>query len=356
MNEEKQLNKIEINDDLYNAIHKISDIFNSKLADIDSNLKVKSFEFKSESSLNEEINSKMNNIKDIYFVDSGYNHVFDSNYLKVIFFKVGYSKLNEKKTVDQKIDNYFVILTKKEDKFNFDVFKVLNYSSYNFDIQKLDFFLNGNNFNLNNLKLDFLNHELLKDLEKNIIIDSLRRYFELNLVLKLIEMNRLRCDFTVVLDGLLDSYYDFEKPILEKILKYDCVFGFSKKTIFSSNLDTVSFIDITDKLSLKTDLLKSIVVKLSEKSNYIFRIDYNSCLDPYFIYLFFNKLSDNIFIGYPYGLILIDRLCKVSESEKKLINLVLFQNCTDKRLFNLYSNESNSHDFIDAINFSKNIK
>lgn len=301
---------------------KFDDVFNDYFADLDNNV---------ETGFPINIDNVQSIVNDVYFVDSGYNYVFNSSKLKIIFFKAGYVNIANKKTKSQSVERYFCIMTESD----VVLYKVLNYNNFNFEVTKVSLDLNFN-FNFDNVSI-----EQSVDLTNNMKVDMVRRYLELNIVESLVSS-----DCFVVLDGALVPYYDFEKSILDSILsKSSNVLGFSKKTNFNVILKKFSYVE----LDFKYTQIKSILAKIHPESNYVFRVDFID-LDKS-LKLLYDSI-DNIFIGYPYGLLLVDKLMKVSDHDKQIVSSILYHNCKNKELFENLNNQTNAHDFIDLINFS----
>jgi len=250
-----------------------------------------------------------------YYVDSGYNYVFDSSELKILFFKVVNVCIKDKKSsVD--IDKYFLFLGD-----NIDLYKVDSYNNHNFELSRIDLNLD---FDSELAKINELNLELKKDMSNSMIIDMVRRYLELN---------KAKDGFNI-LDGSLDIRYAFEKSLVEKFK-----IGFSKKSNFNKMISKQGYVKLKEN---------SVIAKLFDNSEYCFRIDYKDDLNLVLSILV--DQSDNIFKGYPYGLILADKFAKVSSSEKEMLNMMMFILSNNKEKFFALMSQSNAHDIIDIIN------
>ena len=102
--------------------------------------------------------------------------------------------------------------------------------------------------------------------------------------------------------------------------------------------------------SLKDQNILSLLIKLKQDSKHCFRLDLFKEQNIDLALSVLEDQSDNIFQGYPYGLIMVDKLAKVSEQEKQLLNYISYLNCDDKAKFLNLIGQSEVHDIIDMIN------
>jgi len=249
------------------------------------------------------------------YIDSGYNSVFDSAELKVLFFKVVSVCIEGKNTKSVSIDKYFLFLGD-----DIELFKVVSYSGYNFDLSPVSLDLD---FDSELAKINEIDLELKKDMSVSMIIDMIRRYLELT-----------KCLGFAILDGSLDCRYAFENQLVS-----NAYIGFSKKSNFNKLLNKRGYIKLKEN---------SVVAKLFDDAEHCFRIDYQGDINVVLSVLV--DQSDNIFRGYPYGLILADKFAKVSEKEKEMLNMIMFLHSHDKQKFQSLLSQSNAHGIIDIIN------
>lgn len=151
----------------------------------------------------------------------------------------------------------------------------------------------------------------------------------------------------VVIDGSLDTRFNFEEEYLEKL---KVVAGLSK---------THSF--LTDKsLPLGYQLFRynkgswyyylysnkdidTGMIKLNNSSSYIFRIDTKN-----FDYnLLVHDSSDSIFLGYPYGLVQADSFARISNTELENLKVELL---SSKELINA-AKSIDAHSVLDKLRF-----
>jgi hypothetical protein len=149
-----------------------------------------------------------------------------------------------------------------------------------------------------------------------------RRFAELNLAKKF--KNEI-----IILDGSLELKYQGEQELLEELYKNDII-GISKTCELFTDKGNSAFSLLRD-LQPKNEwycypIVKSkekydtLFVKLNEKSDYIFRIDF-SCLEKLekILSLLKSNSKDPIFLGYPYGLIEADKFARISNKELELL-------------------------------------
>ena len=85
-------------------------------------------------------------------------------------------------------------------------------------------------------------------------------------------------------------------------------------------------------------------VKLHSKSKHVFRMDGNSQL----AHSLLDNSSDPVFLGYPYGLILSDKIARVSNHEKRQMQTTLLLDSRNKDIVE-YLSTTNAHDILDNL-------
>ena len=89
---------------------------------------------------------------------------------------------------------------------------------------------------------------------------------------------------------------------------------------------------------------KTYFVKLHEKSKHVFRYEGKK---EYLSFLVEN-CNDALFLGYPYGLIFVDRMARVSNSEKNSLKMKFLLNKENKEVVD-YLTTSNAHEILDNL-------
>lgn len=183
------------------------------------------------------------------------------------------------------------------------------------------------------------------------IINLIRRISELNTVLR--SNSEL-----IVLDGSFDSKSKFEEEKINQIQKKENIIcAFSKTTRIISdkgnsigyaltNLDNSEWIYNVDKC-------ESVFIKLNKNSDYVFRLDVINKNEEKIpkIFNYLGSISnDAVFLGYPYYLIEVDRLARISNNEKNnLLTKVKIMFGKDWRNIKRRLNAINAHDVLDKI-------
>ncbi len=85
-------------------------------------------------------------------------------------------------------------------------------------------------------------------------------------------------------------------------------------------------------------------VKLNDKAGHVFRFEGDKELQNCLI----NNSSDALFLGYPYGLILADKLARVSNEEKNSLRMKFLLNSKNKEIVS-YLRTSNAHEILDNL-------
>lgn len=173
--------------------------------------------------------------------------------------------------------------------------------------------------------------ELLKQMkgeENGMTMSIMRRCMELQLAAELGQRYRPEL---IVLDGTLQAEHAAEKGLLEQLAQLPCIIGVSK----TSALVTETGMPVSIALQRMTALPSWYYVPIAEnhatvigmarfhpKARHCFRIDlfqgqkgqWDNALSA-----LKSMSNDAVFPGYPYGLILVDALARISEQEKEML-------------------------------------
>ncbi|MBS3165964.1 hypothetical protein J4444_02480 [Candidatus Woesearchaeota archaeon] len=85
-------------------------------------------------------------------------------------------------------------------------------------------------------------------------------------------------------------------------------------------------------------------VKLNPKAKHIFRFEGNKEMLPHLA----KNSTDSLFLGYPYGLILTDKMARISNVEKNSLKMNLLLRDENKEIVE-YLNAMNAHDILDNL-------
>ena len=171
------------------------------------------------------------------------------------------------------------------------------------------------------------------------IINLARRFAELSLA------KQISSDF-IVLDGSLEATFNNEDKYLRElgthvgaVAKSSCLFT----TLGNSPVVLLHKIGPSGCWSYQVDQL-TCFVKLHPQSKHVFRFEGNKDILPYLL----GNSTDALFLGYPYGLLHVDRIARVSNEEKKSLMMQFMLKEENKEIID-YLKTSNAHDILDRI-------
>jgi hypothetical protein len=173
------------------------------------------------------------------------------------------------------------------------------------------------------------------------ITNIARRLAELSLATEMQD----KVDF-VVLDGTLEKTFTNEEAYLSR-LKENVTALAKSSSLFTVNGN--SPLILLNKLCSEGTWSyflenKSYFVKLHEKTKHVFRFEGNKEVLPFLV----DNSSDALFLGYPYGLILVDQFARVSNEEKNSLKMNFLLKAENKEIAE-YLNSSNAHDILDHL-------
>ena len=182
------------------------------------------------------------------------------------------------------------------------------------------------------------------------VVSAVRRFAELKLA------SSLSSD-VIVLDGSLQQSYTFEEKFIRN-LKNNVV-GFCKTSslltksgnsaIALMNLNKGKFVyHPVAEMSDETYNANICFARLHEKSNYVFKIDFKDEINENVLALLSENSNDPVFLGYPYGLVLADKLARVSNEEAEYLKTKFISRIKNEDLLR-YLNALNAHDILDKI-------
>lgn len=253
-----------------------------------------------------------------YFVDGGVQEIFSKGEQSFYFLRFAYVKFKETKRVEQKVFETFIkINTSFPFKFEFS--------------NELAFFKSGIDISDNDVLINCKN---IQDCDIEVFINRIRRVMELKLSISIAK--RMNEGEIIVLDGsIYPSDYDIEEIkdliALSSNKKIELI-GFSKNSLIKShsgsvlneeilnfskqmNLGKWACINVFSQSSLK---INTSYAYLHPLSDFCFRVDHLS--NPIFsLGRLSANSSDGSFLGYPYGLIIVDKLARVKNEEKDYI-------------------------------------
>lgn len=150
----------------------------------------------------------------------------------------------------------------------------------------------------------------------------------------------------ILLDGTLEPSFRNEEKYLSQLPKNICAVAKSSSLFTASGNSPMV---ILNKLSFSgcwgyfiED--KSYFVKLHQKAKHIFRFTGDKDFLPYLV----ENSKDALFLGYPYGLIAVDKFARVSNGEKKSLRMNFLLKSENKEIAE-YLSATNAHDILDSL-------
>jgi len=150
----------------------------------------------------------------------------------------------------------------------------------------------------------------------------------------------------VIMDGNLDSSYKNESKLITKLSDNVSAIAKSSSLFTVSGNSPVVLLNKINPCGCWRYFLNgnTYFVKLHEKAKHVFRFDGNSEVLPYLL----PNCADAIFLGYPYGLILTDKLARVSNEERSQLRMNFLLRSENKAILD-YLHTSDAHDILDRL-------
>lgn len=172
----------------------------------------------------------------------------------------------------------------------------------------------------------------------NKISNIARRFAELSL------SSLVEADF-IVLDGTLEPTYKNEEKYLPFSNKV-CSLAKSSSLFTASGNSPVVLLNKIGPSSCWNYFVgdNSYFVKLHGNAKHVFRFSGNKDVLP----LLVENSQDALFLGYPYGLITVDKFARVSNEDKKSLKMNFLLRAENKEVVN-YLNTINAHEILDHL-------
>lgn len=168
------------------------------------------------------------------------------------------------------------------------------------------------------------------------ITNMARRFAELSLA------NYLQSDY-IVLDGTLEPTFKNEEKYLSEKLSALAKSSSLFTTSGNSPVILLNKIGLDGCWSYFVEN-KTYFVKLNEKAKHVFRFEGNKEVLHYLI----DNSNDALFLGYPYGLIFVDKIARVSNSEKNSLKMNFLLRKDNQEIVE-YLSTSNAHEILDSL-------
>lgn len=273
----------------------------------------------------------------ISFIDGGNCEILSSLNFNLSFVRIVAVTYNNNKLEKTLKEEYYVLTTTKaQDK---DIFYVTKILDLKFElIQEME---------LNAKDPDLSNGTTFGDILKT--VDIARKFLEVRLT------KQLDTEY-IVLDGNLKS----DSKIIQEELKDKKIFALSKTNRLFTNTGnslTVELNQMSDKkkwyyypllqpFQTEPDV---IIAKLHESSKYIFKIEFLTGDYGELLNILSKNSKDPVFLGYPYGLIMVDKLARVTNNEKEYLKIKLQSLIKNQDLITQHLNTINAHNILDNI-------
>jgi len=150
----------------------------------------------------------------------------------------------------------------------------------------------------------------------------------------------------VLLDGTLEPSFRKEEKYLARLPINACSLAKSSSLFTASGNSPVVLLNRLSPAECWSYFVEdeSYFVKLHEKSKHVFRFTGNKDFLPFLA----ENSTDALFLGYPYGLIAVDRFARVSNEEKKSLRMNLLLKADNKEIAK-YLSATNAHDILDNL-------
>lgn len=171
------------------------------------------------------------------------------------------------------------------------------------------------------------------------VANMARRLAELSLAAQ------IKADF-IVLDGTLEPTFKQEEKYLAKLSGNTCALAKSCSLFTVSGNSPVVLLNKIGPDGCWSYFLegKTHLVKLNQKAKHIFRFEGNPKILSYLI----PNCRDALFLGYPYGLIFADKMARVSNEEKKSLQVNFLFRKENKDIAE-YLTTSDAHEILDGM-------
>ncbi len=184
-----------------------------------------------------------------------------------------------------------------------------------------------------------------------------RRFSELALA------QRILADYSahyVILDGTLEATFTGEEKYLQQLPPTTAALAKTSTLFTTSGNNPIVLLNklapsggwsyFVDNVRDKQDALlhQTYFVKLHPQSQHVFRLEGSAEMLPSLLPFLVEHSQDAVFLGYPYGLILADKLARVSNEERNALRLNFLLRKENKGIVD-YLQATNAHDILDRL-------
>jgi len=272
----------------------------------------------------------------IAFIDGGQAELLKAVNFSLQFIRTAALIFEDNKKKERMISEFFVLINMEKDDYYTEIFPVKGKSIEGIKINSFD--------------------ESIRDGKERASISKIggiiRRFAELELARDIVgDVD------AVVLDGSLKSMVKGEDEKIERLFKK----AEEKDTVVSGLAKTSKIVKdgkciLSRLMNIEGEWCYNFrkgenIVKLNKNSNYVFEFNINKDNDKDNVLgMLAVNSNDAVFPGYPYGLILVDKLARVSNEEKDYLFTRLKSSAGEKwRKIRKGLNVLNAHDILDNI-------
>lgn len=277
----------------------------------------------------------------ITFIDGGNTEIFSSLNFNLSFIRIASCTYENNKLKEMKKEEHLILITTEVENNTLYYKPKLFTSEFELvkELQKIDA-----------KDPSISNGIIYGDISK--VVDITRRLLEIEF------SEKIDCK-NIILDGNLKS----ENELIKEALKDKNIYALSKTNrLFTNNGDALTvYLNKKSKELNKNkwfyypliipiqDEPNITIAKLHESSKYIFKIEFNKEFNPEILNLLSKNSIDPVFLGYPYGLVMVDKIARVTNNEKEYFKIKYLSKMKNQEELTQYLNTINAHEILDNI-------
>jgi hypothetical protein len=270
-----------------------------------------------------------NNDKSIAFIDGGQAEIISTGNFCLSFIRV-FAQTFRNNQKEQFYKNEFYLFTKAKWQDNDLCYESKVYPLTEKLVSEEDLLISSND---QTIKTGMERAPISK------VTNMARRFAELALA------NKIEAEY-IVLDGTLEKTFKNEDKFVSVLKENVCALAKSSSLYTTSGNSPVILLN---KIGLENCwnyfvTNKTYFVKLHPQSKHVFRFEGDKNILSFIL----SNCQDAIFLGYPYGLIYVDKMARVSNAEKKSLMMNFLLRKENQEIAE-YLNSSNAHQILDNL-------
>ncbi len=276
--------------------------------------------------------------KTITYIDGGQAEILQAGNFCLSFIRIGAAKFKGGKRLKQELNEFYVLITAKTEDTKQG--KELVYEAKIFQ-QLGEQLVNPELLSISSQDSSIKTGSERAPIKK--VAQMARRFGELNYAKKLAHKNY--SDY-FILDGSLDPTYKNEETIIRDLPNNIAALAKSSSLFTQQGNSPNILLSNIGPLGIWSYFVegKTYLVKLHENAKHVLRFDGNKEI----LLSMTQNTVDPIFLGYPYGLIFIDRIARVSKQEKESLKITFLLNKENEEIAK-YLSTTNAHEILDSI-------